>query len=364
MVEATGGSASLAKRLRELRVSRFPDVKLTQAQLAMALSEDEKVGVSTLSAWENTSTVTLPPPSRISAYARFFATARSVEPMPPRLIPLADLTPEEDQARERLESELFQLRSESEAPAPLRSWQFPDEAPITIICSDLSRSDEVKLGPLSDVDNPNYTELYSYADLDALMELFGHLCSSNPTSSVRYRLGSQARSEDLTNHLVLLGGIAWNDITRRLNDSVDLPVRQEKNEKIHSGEVFEITRGPRFGEQFLPLWQNDNPGTPDKPGVLREDVGMLARLPNPFNVNRTLTYCNGIHSRGVLGAVKCLTDPDVRDKNEEYLEQNFQGSNRFVILMRVAVVGGRTISPSLNNPGAVLFNWPNRTSGN
>ena len=361
MVEATAVTASLAKRLRELRLSHFPDAKLTQAQLAQALSEDEKVGVSTLSAWENTVTVTLPPPSRLSTYARFFATARSVEPMPPRLIPLADLTPEEDQARERLESELFRLRSEG---APLRSWRFPDEAPITIICSDLSRSDEVKLGPLSDEDNPNYTELYSYADLDALVGLFGHLCSSNPTSSVRYRLGSEARSEDLTNHLVLLGGIAWNDITRRLNDSVDLPVKQVQNEKIHSGEVFEITGSDRFGEQFLPRWKNDNPGTPDKPGMLIEDVGMLARLPNPFNVNRTLTYCNGIHSRGVLGAVKCLTDPDVREKNEEYLEETFGGSNRFVILMRVAVVGGRTISPSLNNPGAVLYHWPNQTPGN
>ena len=77
---------------------------------------------------------------------------------------------------------------------------------------------------------------------------------------------------------------------------------------------------------------------------------MLARLPNPFNANRTLTYCNGIHSRGVLGAVKCLTDPDVRDDNEGYLEETFHGSSRFVILMRVPVLGSRTISPSLKNP--------------
>ncbi len=366
MVEATGGAASLAERLLELRVSHFPKVKLTQAQLAKALSEDKKVGVSTLSGWENTQTPTSPPPGRLSAYARFFATARSVEPMPPRLIPLADLTPEENQARERLESELFLLRDEGtgEAPAPLGSWQFPDEAPITIICSDLSRSDEVKLGPLSDEDNPNFTELYSYADLDALVGLFGHLCSNNPTSLVRYRLGSQARSEDLTNHLVLLGGIAWNDITRRLNDSVALPVRQVQNEKIHSGEVFEDHRrsSPR-GAVPAPLARR-NPGTSNKPGMLIEDVGMLARLPNPFNVNRTLTYCNGIHSRGVLGAVKCLTDPDVRDDNEGYLEETFHGSSRFVILMRVPVLGSRTISPSLKNPGAVLFQWPPLTPGN
>ena len=52
-------------------------------------------------------------------------------------------------------------------------------------------------------------------------------------------------------------------------------------------------------------FQDDIAGTEAEPGVLLEDVAMLARLPNPFNALRTLTYCNGIHSRGVLGAVRC-----------------------------------------------------------
>ena len=264
-----------------------------------------------------------------------------------------------------LERELFRLRDADagEFRPPHQSWRFEDGAPITIICSDLSASDEVKLGPLSDADNPNYTELYSYADLDALMDLWGHLRSRNPDATTRYIRASQATADDLTNHLVLLGGIAWNDVTRRLNASVDTPVRQVRNEKIHSGEVFEIVGGPNHG-QFLPRWLNDDPGTPESPGVLLEDVGMLARLPNPFNVLRTLTYCNGIHSRGVLGAVNCLTDIAVRDTNERYLEETFLGSDHFVILMRVPVVGSRTISPSLNNPGAVLFQWPEIQRGN
>jgi hypothetical protein len=316
--------------------------------------------VSTLSAWENMRTPTLPSRSRLSACARFFATNRSLDPPPPHLVPLAELSPSEQQTLRELERELFRLRDADagEVPSPHQSWRFEDGAPITIICSDLSASDEVKLGPLSDVDNPNYTALYSYADLDALMDLWGYLRSRNPEATTRHIRASQATADDLTNHLVLLGGIAWNDVTRRLNASVDLPVRQVGNEKIHSGEVFEIVGGPNHGQQFLPRWLDDDPGTPESPGVLLEDVGMLARLPNPFNVLRTLTYCNGIHSRGVLGAVNCLTDIAVRDTNERYLEENFLGSDRFVILMRVPVVGSRTISPSLNNPGAVLFQWP------
>ena len=45
---------SLARRLRELRLSGFSGVRLTQTQLAGALSQDEPVATSTLSSWENT----------------------------------------------------------------------------------------------------------------------------------------------------------------------------------------------------------------------------------------------------------------------------------------------------------------------
>jgi hypothetical protein len=239
-----------------------------------------------------------------------------------------------------------------------RSRLLPtDGAPITIICGDL-RMGDVQLGPLCDEENPNYAELYSFADLDALVALLSHLYSNNPNADIRFRIGSQVTPNDLSSHLVLLGGIAWNDVTRRLNDMLYLPVRQVVYEKIHSGEVFEIIDGPNDNELFLPRWMGDDPGTADRPGVLLEDVGMLARFPNPYNALRVLTYCNGIHSRGVLGAVRCLTDRDVRDANERYLNESFLNSDSFLVLMRVPVLGGRTISPSLSSPGTVLFQWP------
>jgi transcriptional regulator with XRE-family HTH domain len=351
---ATG--ASLARRLRELRRSGFHDVRLTQLQLAQALTGDEPVADSTLSSWENVRTPTLPPHSRLSAYAQFFATERSLDGEP-HLVPLDELGPSEQQAREDLERELFKLRNDDIGgpPAERRFWRFDDGASITVICSDLRKSDQLVLGPLSEEDNPNYAELYSYGDLDALFDLHAHLSAINPNTPVYLRRGT---TSGLLNHLVVLGGIAWNDVTRRLNDMLHLPVKQVEDQKIHSGEVFVIEGGPNHGVRFLPCWQEDNPGTADTPGLLLEDVGMLARLPNPYNTLRTLTYCNGIHSRGVLGAVKCLTDPAVREDNERYLEETFPGSDPFVILMRVPVLGGQTVSPSLKSPGTVLFQWP------
>lgn len=351
-------AASLARRLRELRLSQFPHAKLTQGEVAQALSEEEPVAISTLSAWESVRTSTLPSRTRLSTYARFFATERSLD-RTPHLVPLADLKPAELAAYKELERELFRLRDADagEVPVSRRSWRFDDEASVTVICADLGEGEKARLNPYSDPNDPNYTELFTYADLDALVALLNHLHAENPNAVIRFCRASEATSDDLTNHLVLLGGIAWNDVTHRLNDSVGLPVRQVPSVECRSGEVFELQCGPDQGKQYLPRWREDNPGTAERPGVLLEDVAMLARLPNPFNVLRTLTYCNGVYSRGVLGAVRCLTDPAVRESNERYLEESFAESDRFTVLMRVPLVGNRTITPSLSNPGTVLFSW-------
>jgi hypothetical protein len=45
--------ASLAGRLRELRLSCFSDFRLTQRDVARALSEEESLASSIVSSWEN-----------------------------------------------------------------------------------------------------------------------------------------------------------------------------------------------------------------------------------------------------------------------------------------------------------------------
>jgi hypothetical protein len=124
---------------------------------------------------------------------------------------------------------------------------------------------------------------------------------------------------------------------------------------LRGGDIFKVE--PADGPQsFNPEYEGLGEGK-----ELIADVGYLARLRNPFQHSRTLTICNGIHSRGVFGAVRCLTDARVREANEKYLAQRFPGGE-FAILLRVPVVENQTLSPDLQDPSARLYEWaPNQS---
>jgi hypothetical protein len=129
-----------------------------------------------------------------------------------------------------------------------------------------------------------------------------------------------------------------------------VPITQTTVEDLDSGEIFRVETSDG-AEPFYPEYEDL--------GEVKEliaDVGYVARLRNPFKVDRTLTICNGIHSRGVFGAVRCLTDASVREANERYLAQRFP-EGEFAILLRVPVVANETLSPDLQNPDALLYQW-------
>lgn len=239
-------------------------------------------------------------------------------------------------------------RVASKEEQPARSWHFADSEPVALICAQLPGAITSPLGNPAD---PNYAELLSYADLDALVELYGHIRAENPELNVSFKSSSQlGKDDDLSIHVVLIGGIAWNEMTSRITEMSPLPIRQIEDPSIETGEIFVA---PGNGEElrFFPKWSDDH-------GELVEDVGLIARVPNPLNSDRSLTICNGVHSRGVLGAVRVLTDVRLRESNERYIRENFENPSVFAILMRVPVIAKRARTPDLRAAGCVLYRWP------
>ena len=342
----------LALRLRYLRTEHWADSKLTQSALAKALDKEAPLSPATVASWENANTPKMPPRERVVAYAQFFATRRSLGP-PPALVPVDSFTSQEQADYRVLLADLLRLHTAARggpaAEAPLvvrRSWHFVDSGPLTLVCAQLP---EAQASPLSKPDNPNYTQLMGYGDLDAMVELHGHVRAENPGMQVFFKAVPEVKADDLSGHVVIIGGIGWNDVTRRLIDLSQLPVRQVEDPSLTTGDIFLAPAADKQQKYF--------PQRSPETGKLIEDVGLLVRMPNPLNSNRTLTMCNGIHSRGVLGAVRTLTDARLRDSNEQYIARKFP-EDQFGILMRVQVIEGETLTPDLNTSGTVLYQWP------
>ena len=347
MAHGNGRAVGLAQRLRDLRENTWPDVTLTQATLAKALSADINVAPATLASWEAQKDPKTPSRARLSTYARFFCTRRSLEGGA-HLLALDELDDTESERFHKIEKELISLLGHSVERRALLS--FGDLEPVVIICPEAPANAR---GPLADANDPNYTRLHGYADIDALIELFGHIRALNPTMPVFYRLPSDVQKDDLQNHLVLLGGIGWNTTVRRiLSQLKKLPIEQIEDDRLATGEVFRVKKTENREEQiYFPETEEYN----GKVEVV-EDLALIARLPNPFNSSRTLTICNGVHSRGVLGAVLTLTDETVRPANEKYISK-WPVTDSFAFLVKVPVVSGQVLAPDLQNPEVRVFEW-------
>jgi transcriptional regulator with XRE-family HTH domain len=373
-VQPTDSLRSLAQRLRALRESRWPDLRITQHQLAEAFGDDKPLSISLISSWESMRSPASPPIHRLNQYSIFFATRRSVAGATSRLLAENELTPEERQERDRLYDELSQLRFPEEGHdraaavrRPLAGpgdeigggpFHYPDQKPVTIVCSRLPPEIQKRI-PYTDPRDPDYIRSFSYADNDALLELYGHVRAVNPTIEVNIRTADVLEEDDYTTHLVLLGGVDWNPVTADILRRAQLPVLLgDRPDDDFYGGHFMIVSGPDRGKTFAPLLDENKPG--DRP-VLREDVAHFFRGTNPYNRLRTLTLCNGMFARGTYAAVRTLTDARFRDRNERFLWKRFGGFERFSVLARALITPrGEVVTPDWTVEENRLHEWPLR----
>src|ERR1700683_4776623 len=111
MIELNDAQRRLAARLRELRAS-WPDVAVTQRDLARAFGGDKPLSGPLVSPGETQANPNIPPPHRIESYAAFFATVRSMAvPERPRLLRDDELTDDERTARAELSAEPNRMRA-------------------------------------------------------------------------------------------------------------------------------------------------------------------------------------------------------------------------------------------------------------
>jgi hypothetical protein len=361
MQSAESPDARLARRLRALRLQHWRGIKVTQQQIAEALGGESPLSLSLISSWESTRNPALPPATRLIGYATFFASRRSVESEPARLLGEAELTESERIARDGLYTDLLSLRfpeheddvdeldpSGAAADVPGRgTWFFPDRRPIIIVTGSLPSHVRDRM-PFTNPKDPDHVRSYGMADLDAVIEVHGHIRALNPAAEVRICRSEEMDEDDFTSHLVLIGGVDWNPVNRDITRRLELPVRQQMRATDEDPAYFSTAEG----EQFKPALDEGN-------GTLIEDVAHFFRGNNPYNARRTVTLCNGMYGRGTYGAVRSLTDAKFRDRNEGYIRERFQGAPTFSILMRVRTnPNGAVVTPDWTLAEDRLHEWP------
>ncbi|MEU7478117.1 helix-turn-helix transcriptional regulator [Lentzea sp. NPDC042327] len=356
MSSAEESAQHLARRLRSLRKQGWPGKRITQEQLGEAFD----VSVPLISSWERTSNPVPPPEHRLEAYATFFATSRSTERRPYQV--LTHLTEEEQAIRDSLLAELIDLRNRAQgeyhaggaAAFTDNLWRFPPGEDITIVCSALPPKLLRQL-PASHSDDPDYIELYQYSDLDSLFEIHGHIRAMNPDSTVYVRPGSDnLATDEYIGHLVLLGGVDWNQVTGEVLQRMSLPVQQQGRPDDTDTGGFDVVENGVVVRTFQAELR-----TIDGRRLLEQDVAHFYRSRNPFNKDRTVTICNGMYSRGVLGAARALSDTRFRDRNTAYVRSRFAGYDSFSIISRVQVLpGGAVVTPDWTDPEQLLHEWP------
>ena len=362
----------LAQRLRALREDLWPGRKITQPQLAQALGGSKPLSVPLISSWESQTNPRIPPLTRLEGYAAVFATLRSFEGMQPRRLSTEDMSDEEKRAMTELRQDLMRLRSDalragasgpeaavvshvSEIEESLSAgpWRFADGNTITVVCAQWPAHMLAKI-PYTKVDDPDYIELLTYSELDALFELHGHLRAANPANQVNRRIAGKLVSDDYTTHLVSLGGPDWNIITSTALQRLALPVRQVANWDILGEQYFEVDDNGTPVKHHPDLEKADA----HSKGILRSDVALFVRAVSPFNRQRTVTICSGMYGRGTYGVVRALTDARFRDRNAEYLRTKFGSSDAYCILSRVPIsVDGATLTPDWTTGDFTCFEW-------
>jgi transcriptional regulator with XRE-family HTH domain len=342
--DSRAAAARLARRLRELR--ELASVRLTQEELGRALGEGGSGGVSpaTISMWENPSSVRVPPPHRLQAYARIFSTDRSFEGSPHQ-IPVDALNPEEQRVYTELRDELLSLRARTSpdteadghpAPVPPSSscWRFPDGEPITIVCGRLPAGLQP---PHADPSNLNYVRMARFADLDTLVDVYGAVKAANPDSLVILTTAKEMTRVDALNHLILIGNTELNLAGRWFARHLELPVTVDESGVHTETRTFTYTI---------------------EDGELIEDVGVFVRGPHPSAPNRTLIMCNGITTRGVRGAAQTFLNPTVRERNARWAAQRFPDDAIHCVVIRVPVLNGEPLPQDLEDSTSRLYEWP------
>jgi hypothetical protein len=197
--------------------------------------------------------------------------------------------------------------------------------------------------------HPNFVYLEQFSDKDSVLELMVYLSRNYRARVHKYTSDDFPRRQLLRSDLVVLGGPGvtgindGNPICREMTHRVSSRIRY-----ANDGESV-ILADPDGSETVLePTYSRD--------GDLLRDFGYFARFPNPFNPEASVVMVNGLHTAGVLGAARVLSDQGHAARNYRVLRtwlSDRTAPHAFETVFDVETMAGDVLVPRLE-PGRIF----------
>lgn len=209
----------------------------------------------------------------------------------------------------------------------------PPHSPTTIV---VIGPDTRRVELLPTDATPDYSYLEFFGDKDTILEASVFLARTYSDSTLTRYPASWLPAALRSMPLVVVGGpndedgVGGNRVARQIMDHYELPIT------YHDDCEGLDYAGASYRTAF------------DSEGHITLDWGLVVRVCNPWNTQVRALLIQGVHTHGVLGAFRAITDPSLMNSATTWAASLNTEDPLFSALIRVAVLDGVATSATLD----------------
>jgi len=221
---------------------------------------------------------------------------------------------------------------------------FPREtSTVWVVCPQIDEP-----GEFADRSSADYTYLDNLGDTDALLEVMVFLSQYYPNATIERFSSDDLPQGHTSSNLVVIGGPGSTEIRNEVCRDM---MSGMHSHVAYSPDCEQMTVTRTAGETIdlsAEYRGNGEEGDRQTARGLRTDWGYFARFHNPLNENATVVLINGIHTAGVLGAVRVFSQRREASRNfDVVLAASGIAPGSFECYFEVPVLNGQVKVPSV-----------------
>jgi len=217
---------------------------------------------------------------------------------------------------------------------------------ITIVASPSSED-----LPCADPEHPNYTQIDTFDDRDAIYHIGMLLSKRYPNAEIHLSCSDEFDRHRITDNLIVIGGPGGDYNNADIDDANEIC-------RFFSQEVCsKITYEDIGNDEFKMIVNNDKKQSEYKDKMLSLDYGYFSAFRNPKKTRNRVIMLHGIHTAGVLGAKKIFDgEEDQSKENLKILDDFFKTKPyNFETFFKVGVFRGIASCPTFNTNSILLL---------